>query len=366
MHSQVEYVHNRANLCAHPTWEFQLDHGNIPHKRQNHVEKFRAKSFGEIRKFIDESRKKWESGKAGSELPNTEAEYLALHELLLEKIEEEQSAIEHPELPEFPKRIPSPGYFRENSGRLESLYSRKDGLELDLQSAIYDQLSGNQKLIKNLEAQLSDLELEIEQREKREHEEWEKQLVEYEDADYRYRQVEDVRQRLLAGSNERQRLVDRHREIAARVLADVKRAAENKDSLPVETLYWSFLPHDMSVDSIYRYYVNRSGKGSETKLDMTRIEKIKSLEPNRVYEEKKSDDMSDYLMFTFPNTSIAIMECPIVGNALYVIETDWKNWSGKSKKTLQADQSGKITRIPHQGDWFAKVEKILAISSKKG
>src|SRR5215207_7561496 len=49
------------------------------------------------------------------------------------------------------------------------------------------------------------------------------------------------------------------------------------------------------------------------------------------------------------------------GNAIYVIHHDWEHWSKMSKQELMNDQSGAVVRIPHQGDWYARVKRELGL-----
>nr|MDP9475492.1 hypothetical protein [Actinomycetota bacterium] len=76
------------------------------------------------------------------------------------------------------------------------------------------------------------------------------------------------------------------------------------------------------------------------------------------------DGFDGYVIFTFPGTEKALMECPEVGNAAYVIRKDWHDWSRMDKQELmaEAERGGNVTRIPHQGEnWPAKVSQALGL-----
>ena len=68
-----------------------------------------------------------------------------------------------------------------------------------------------------------------------------------------------------------------------------------------------------------------------------------------------------YIIFKFDHTQKALMECPIYGNAIYVIGSYWEPWSRMTEQELTAYQSGEVKRIPHQGDGFGKVKQELEI-----
>jgi hypothetical protein len=80
-------------------------------------------------------------------------------------------------------------------------------------------------------------------------------------------------------------------------------------------------------------------QGSRYRYDPDRIVKALSLDRKQRYEE--IGGVEGYTVFTFPYASSVLLECPIVGNAIYVIHKDWKH---------------------HRGDWFEQVEEELGTS----
>ena len=71
-----------------------------------------------------------------------------------------------------------------------------------------------------------------------------------------------------------------------------------------------------------------------------------------------------YVIFTFAHTEKALMKCAEIDNAAYVIHSGWESWSEQDKQELmaEAEQTGEVTRIPHQGDaWFKRIKEALDI-----
>ena len=95
---------------------------------------------------------------------------------------------------------------------------------------------------------------------------------------------------------------------------------------------------------------------------MTRIEKAYALGPDGPPWEGP-DGFDGYLIFRYPGTTKALMECPEVGNAAYVIHKDWEITSQMDKQELmaEAERGGEVTRIPHQGDWHRRIKEELEI-----
>jgi len=67
-----------------------------------------------------------------------------------------------------------------------------------------------------------------------------------------------------------------------------------------------------------------------------------------------------YGVFTFEGTSKVLLECPIYGNAAYVVDADQGDWKNMTKRGMV--ESGLADQIPHRGeDWPAKITQALGI-----
>ena len=92
-------------------------------------------------------------------------------------------------------------------------------------------------------------------------------------------------------------------------------------------------------------------------FDENRLRKAFSLEPKKYHVG--IDGFDGYIIFEFDHTPKALMECPLVGNAIYIISADWERWSRMTKQDLMADQSGAVRKFVHRGDWFGRVQQEL-------
>jgi len=68
-----------------------------------------------------------------------------------------------------------------------------------------------------------------------------------------------------------------------------------------------------------------------------------------------------YNIISFEHTNKVLLECPIYGNAAYVIDAPEEVWQEMTKQQLT--ESGLAVRIPHQGaNWPAKVRQAFDIA----
>ena len=84
---------------------------------------------------------------------------------------------------------------------------------------------------------------------------------------------------------------------------------------------------------------------------------INSLNPASIYVG--IDEFEGYFVFYFPDELTAILECPIVGNAIYIIKGDWQTLSQLNKRELLTDYQMNVRRVIHKGDWFSRLKQKL-------
>jgi hypothetical protein len=129
--------------------------------------------------------------------------------------------------------------------------------------------------------------------------------------------------------------------------------------LPMRHLSWRVLPPgELSVNAVSQHYDRLQRQNPRIKYERERITKAFSLNPEQCYVGK--DELEGYIVFTFAHTPKALLECPVFGNAIYIIDSDWKRWSRMTKRELLA-HSHDVTRIIHRGDWFREVKRELGI-----
>jgi hypothetical protein len=76
------------------------------------------------------------------------------------------------------------------------------------------------------------------------------------------------------------------------------------------------------------------------------LEQIKALKPVRCYIGK--DSWLGYVVFEFTHSASVVLECPIEGNATYVLSGDWKAMVGHTKAELRHRFANRYTRIVHK------------------
>lgn len=74
-----------------------------------------------------------------------------------------------------------------------------------------------------------------------------------------------------------------------------------------------------------------------------------------------SDAFEGYVAFHFADLEIAILECAIVGNAIYLLPGDWASLSRLTKNELLKDHAKDVTRIVHSGDWFYRLKRLMRL-----
>ena len=103
---------------------------------------------------------------------------------------------------------------------------------------------------------------------------------------------------------------------------------------------------------------------SGSKLDPNKVEvarerfkRIYELEPKSVY--RGFETFSDYFALLFEDTDKVVLESVNYGNAIYIIEGDWKILSRRTKAELKTSIKTKV--IHHRSDWFSKLKNYLQI-----
>ena len=121
-------------------------------------------------------------------------------------------------------------------------------------------------------------------------------------------------------------------------------------------------PGELDIQEIIIHYraeadksrTNVSGRG----IQLERLTKLNSLRPDRC--AVGTDGWRGYIVFEFALVKQrVILECPVEGNATYVLFGDWRNMVGYSKLYLRTHYSDRCTRIVHKGDWLSRVKAAL-------
>lgn len=158
------------------------------------------------------------------------------------------------------------------------------------------------------------------------------------------------------------RKATRHQEIMT-----AKKEAEMKETFstllkagrikPIK-LSWKLLPlGEHPFADIVRHYKWLQERNTNVEYQMARLDKVYNLGPSSIYIG--IDEFEGYIIFHFEKNQIAVLECPVVGNAIYVFKDDWKMLSRLSKAELLNNHRGKVVRIIHTGEWFYKLKALF-------
>ena len=127
--------------------------------------------------------------------------------------------------------------------------------------------------------------------------------------------------------------------------------------LTTQKLNWELLPTGERSFKKLKDYLQTIPKLSDVEFDFERLDKIISLNADEIYYGV--DEFEGYLVFYFGKIKVAVLDCPIKGNAIYIFGEDWKNLSRLSKSKLLNFYPNKTKRIIHKGDWFEKLKSLL-------
>lgn len=89
-------------------------------------------------------------------------------------------------------------------------------------------------------------------------------------------------------------------------------------------------------------------------IDYSRIREIYKLEPDQRYWG--TEGFLGYSIYEFSRFEKVVLDCPIEGNAVYLLYKDrWKNQSGLTKKEIRDNLRGEYRKIVHKGQWIDRV-----------
>jgi hypothetical protein len=132
--------------------------------------------------------------------------------------------------------------------------------------------------------------------------------------------------------------------------------------IPTVKLNFELLPPgSWSIDDVIAYY-RREAAHFPTDLagrtiEWQRLAEIKTLRPKECYIG--TDSWLGYVVFTFSYTSKVVLECPIEGNATYVLSGNWQAMVRHTKRELRENYPAQYVRVVHRGHWLDRVQDAL-------
>ena len=103
----------------------------------------------------------------------------------------------------------------------------------------------------------------------------------------------------------------------------------------------------------------QKSKISLDQFDLKRLDFFESLSPD--FRAIGTNEFRGYVIFGFESKKIYILDNSRIGNAIYIFNDQWKNYSQKTKKELidMINSNQQIKRIVHNGDWQQKIKELL-------
>lgn len=355
--------------------------------RPPYWERCEKMTFSGLLRFIDESLgylRKLPKGEHAPESdtspPRTREEFAALLGLLRAKAGGRAlSSRGSDPLPaaQLPERVPFVP-----SRKLHKLWAEQERVAADHAKAMLDQTSHGRvvRLLARRRMALRKRAEEIEAQERGEHDrEHEARLGRYERAEARARaRAEKSRQspgntgarsgasrkkgRKAADKGLKERLaeVERARREVERAFRSPAGNTMGHKLAKTRRLPWRLLPPgELTREAVMAHYRRLGRARPDIRFDPHRIEKAWSLGPSGCYVGE--DEFNGYVVFTYPRTSKALLECPVYGHAIYVLGPDWERLSRLSKRELLADRARGVTKIVHKGNWFARTKAALGL-----
>lgn len=117
-------------------------------------------------------------------------------------------------------------------------------------------------------------------------------------------------------------------------------------------------PGTGDIKQLIEYYAREARQwrnGREIQLE--RIEALMSLKPRKRYVGTKG--YIGYILFEFDWSNSAVLECPLYGNATYVLSADWGRMIRLNKAELRNYFVGHFTKVVHKRFWLTRVRAAL-------
>jgi len=137
----------------------------------------------------------------------------------------------------------------------------------------------------------------------------------------------------------------RKKEIVNRMLREL-RAAREMGGIFFETVPWVILASGEGMfERVNLWFDDLRKRRPESRWEKSRLDHLLRLRPIRVIKGK--EDFDGYLAFMFEKVPFTVLECPKVGNAIYLLKGDWIGLSKLSKgELLDRRQAERIVHDP--------------------
>jgi hypothetical protein len=149
---------------------------------------------------------------------------------------------------------------------------------------------------------------------------------------------------------------------ASSPLDDTGDAEEPGEPIVRELPFTLLPPGSSDVDALMDHYRRQAAlqpRNEDQAIDWERLRMIASLRPETCYVG--TDRWTGYVLFEFSTTGRSVLECPVEGNATYVLSGDWRPMIGLTKQALRRAYPDRCVRIIHRekANWLNGVRTAV-------
>ncbi|HVB39907.1 MAG TPA: hypothetical protein VNE83_03335 [Terriglobales bacterium] len=143
--------------------------------------------------------------------------------------------------------------------------------------------------------------------------------------------------------------------------SDPAKVASQVSDLPTRRLPFVLLPAGKHrIDEITEYFhklAQGSGYFRGRKIDNARIEATLALRPAFCWTGEKA--WVGYVVYKFVEYDRVIVDCPLEGNAAFVLAGKWQEMVRFSKAEIREEYAHLCVKIVHKGDWLGRLRAAL-------
>jgi hypothetical protein len=133
---------------------------------------------------------------------------------------------------------------------------------------------------------------------------------------------------------------------------------EIAEQIKLVKLSWKLMPQgEHPFSDIRKHYEKLQESEPKIQYQPERLDVIYALGPDSIYIG--IDEFEGYIAFAFEKEQVTVLECPLLGNAIYVFKENWKVLSRLSKAELLNNHKERVQRIVHAGDWFQRIKALI-------
>jgi hypothetical protein len=135
-------------------------------------------------------------------------------------------------------------------------------------------------------------------------------------------------------------------------------STEFRDLPTVQLPFRLLPPGTWDVTQVIKHYQTEAQAwlGSR-QIQAHRLHELKTLQPSKCYVG--TELWLGYILFEFAWSTGVVLECPIEGNATYILSGPWQQMLRRTKAYLRTRFASDCTKVVHKGDWLVRVWETL-------